>query len=110
LPEAAFPAAFAQHATDEELAVMTAVQRPMGPNCMNVPMSRPLWRDRPTWFLLAEEDRMIVEKTQRFMAGRMGAQVRAHPVDHAPMVTAPSLVLDVVREASASVAKAAAPA
>jgi hypothetical protein len=42
---------------------------------------------------------MILPDTQRFMAERMHAQVRSHPVDHAPIVTAPSLVVDVVREA-----------
>ena len=36
-------------------------------------------------FLLAEEDRMISPKTQRFMAERMGAKIRSHHVDHSPM-------------------------
>jgi hypothetical protein len=42
---------------------------------------------------------MIVEETQRFMADRMRAHVRAHAVDHTPMVTAPSVVVDIIREA-----------
>jgi hypothetical protein len=42
---------------------------------------------------------MIVHDNQRFMAERMKARVRSHPVDHTPMVTAPSLVLDIIREA-----------
>ena len=42
---------------------------------------------------------MIVQENQRFMAERMKARVRSHPVDHTPMVTAPSLVLDIIREA-----------
>jgi hypothetical protein len=46
---------------------------------------------------------MIVHNNQRFMAARMRAQVRSHAVDHAPMVTAPSIVLDVLREALATV-------
>ena len=44
---------------------------------------------------------MIVPENQRFMAERMKARVRAHPVDHAPIVTAPSVVLDIIREAIA---------
>ena len=42
--------------------------------CITVAGRTPLWKDRPTWFLVAEEDRMIVPETQRFMAARMKAQ------------------------------------
>lgn len=103
LPEAAFATAFAQNATAEELAVLSAVQRPISQACITVAVPRPLWQDRPTWYLLAEQDRMIREDNQRFMAKRMGAQVRAHPVDHAPMVSAPTLVLDVLGEAISAI-------
>ena len=99
LPQTAFAAAFAQHATTEELAVLAAVQRPISPACITVAVERPLWKDRPTWFLVAEQDRMIVEENQHFMAERMKARTRSHPVDHLPLVTAPSLVLDIIREA-----------
>ena len=99
LPHEAFAAAFAQNASADQLALLFAVQRPLSPACITVPVSRPLWKDRPSWFLIAEQDRMIVHDTQRFMAERMHARVRAHPVDHAPMVTAPGLVVDIIREA-----------
>lgn len=104
LPEAAFAAAFAQNATAQELAVLAAVQRPIAPGCITVPVPRPLWKDRPAWFLVAEQDRMITEDKQRFMAVRMQARLRAHPVDHTPVVTAPATVLDLLREAIAAVA------
>jgi hypothetical protein len=42
---------------------------------------------------------MIVHDTQRFMAERMRAQVQSHPVDHAPIVTAPRLVIDIIHKA-----------
>jgi pimeloyl-ACP methyl ester carboxylesterase len=99
LPETAFAGAFAQNATKEELAVLAAVQRPISPACITVKMERPLWKDRPAWFLVAEQDRMIVEDNHRFMAARMKAKVRSHPVDHTPLVTAPSTVVDIIREA-----------
>jgi pimeloyl-ACP methyl ester carboxylesterase len=99
LPETAFAGAFAQNATKEELAVLAAVQRPISPACITVKMERPLWKDRPAWFLVAEQDRMIVEDNHRFMAERMKAKVRSHPVDHTPLVTAPSTVIDIIREA-----------
>ena len=92
LPESAFAAAFAQNAAEEELAVLAAVQRPISPACITVRVERPLWKDRPAWFLVAEQDRMIVEDNHRFMAERMKARVRSHPVDHTPLVTAPSYV------------------
>lgn len=106
LPEEAFAAAFAQHAAPEELAVLAAVQRPISPACITVPMERPLWKDRPAWYLVAEQDRMIVHDNQRFMAERMKARVHAHPVDHAPLVTAPSAVLGILHEAIAAVTAA----
>jgi pimeloyl-ACP methyl ester carboxylesterase len=99
LPHEAFAAAFAQNASADELALLFAVQRPISPACITVPMNRPLWKDRPTWFLIAEQDRMIVLDTQRFMAERMHARVRSHPVDHTSILTAPGLVVDIIREA-----------
>ena len=104
LPEAAFAAAFAQNASKEELAVLAAVQRPISPACITVRVGRPLWKDRPAWFLIAEQDRMILQENQRFMAERMKARLRSHAVDHTPLVTAPSHVLDIIREAIAEVA------
>jgi len=105
LPEAAFAAAFAQNASKEELAVLAAVQRPISPACITVRVGRPLWKDRPAWFLIAEQDRMIVQENQRFMAERMKARLRSHAVDHTPLVTAPSTVLDIIREAIAEAVK-----
>jgi hypothetical protein len=43
---------------------------------------------------------MIVHETQRFMARRMAVKVRLRPVDHAPMVTARPIVVDIIREAT----------
>ena len=103
LPDSAFAAAFAQNASKEELAVLAAVQRPISPACITVAVPPPLWKDRPSWFLVAEQDRMIVQDNQRFMAERMQARVRSHAVDHTPLVTAPDVVLDVIREAIAAV-------
>jgi len=99
LPEAAFAAAFAPQASAEDLAVLAAVQRPISPACITVAVERPLWKDRPSWFLVAEQDRMIAPETQHFMAARMQARTRSHPVDHTPLVTAPSAVLDIIRTA-----------
>lgn len=99
LPHEAFAAAFAQNASADELALLYAVQRPISAACITEPVNRPLWKDRPSWFLVAEQDRMIALETQHFMAERMHARVRSHPVDHAPIITAAGLVVDILREA-----------
>lgn len=110
LPEAAFAAAFAQNASAEEQIVLAAVQRPISPNCISVPMARPLWRDRPSWFLIAEQDRMIPPQTQHFMATRMKAQSRSLQVDHTPIVTASGAVVGIILDAVREVIAAKAPA
>jgi pimeloyl-ACP methyl ester carboxylesterase len=103
LPEGAFAAAFAQNASAQDRAVLAAVQRPISLNCITVPVGRPLWRDIPSWFLLAEDDRMIAPETQRYMAQRMQAKITAHAVDHTPSVTAPGTVADIIGDAIRSV-------
>jgi hypothetical protein len=47
----------------------------------------------------AGQESTIVQETHRFMAHRLAARTRSYPVDHAPAMAAPSLVLDIVREA-----------
>jgi len=70
MPEGGFCHAVAHKAS--------AVQRPIALKCIQTPAPRLAWRTKPTWFLLAEEARMISPETQRFMADRMGARVEAH--------------------------------
>jgi pimeloyl-ACP methyl ester carboxylesterase len=103
LSKEAFAAAFAQNATVDELKLLAAVHHPISPACITVRVPRPLWKDRPAWFLVAEKDRLIVPENQRFMAERMRAQVRSHAVDHAPIVTAPTVVLQMLLEAISAV-------
>ena len=55
--------------------------------------------DRPSWFFVAEEDRMIPAETQRFMAERMKARVRMAAADHVPMITKASAIVDILLEA-----------
>ena len=104
LPEDAFPKAFAQNGSAEDLDVLAAVQRPLSFSCMTAPAGPPLWKNVPAWYLVAEHDYMIVPATQRFMAERMKAKIKSHPVDHTPIVTAPAPVVDIIRDAVQSVA------
>jgi pimeloyl-ACP methyl ester carboxylesterase len=99
LPESAFATAFAQNASSEDWAVLAAVQRPISLSCITVPVGPPLWKDIPSWFLVAEEDRMIAPDTQRYLAERMKAKTTTRAVDHTPSVTAPGVVVDIIRNA-----------
>jgi len=100
MPDEGFANAFAQNATVEQLAVARAVQRPISVKSIQEPTPTPAWRSKPAWYLVAEEDRMINPKTQRFMAERMKATVRSFAVDHTPLLTAPGKVVDIILEAA----------
>jgi pimeloyl-ACP methyl ester carboxylesterase len=99
MPADGFGRAFAQDATHDVSALLAATQRPINVKCIQEKAPRPLWKDRPSWFLVAENDRMIPAKTQHFEASRMRATVRAQAVDHSPMITAPEGLIEVIREA-----------
>ena len=100
MPEDGFSRAVAHKASTDQTRILTAVQRPISVQCIQEKAPPPGWKAKPSWFLLAEEDRMIDPKTQEFMASRMGAKVRSSRVDHSPMYTAPDLVIDVIVEAA----------
>jgi pimeloyl-ACP methyl ester carboxylesterase len=99
MPDEGFAEAFAQNATAEQIALCRAVQRPISVKSIQEPVAAPAWKTKPTWYLLAEDDRMINPKTQRFMAERMEATIRSYAVDHTPMLTAPNAVADIILEA-----------
>jgi len=100
MPEEGFRNAFSQNATTEQIALSAAVQRPIALKCIQEPVSKPAWRSKPSWFLIAEEDRMINPKTQQFMAKRMGAMTTLLRVDHTPMLSAPQEVVGIILEAN----------
>jgi pimeloyl-ACP methyl ester carboxylesterase len=102
MPDEGFATAFAQNATPEQLALAKAVQRPISVRSIQEPVPTPAWRSKPTWYLLAEEDRMINPKTQSFMAERMKATIKSFAVDHTPLLTAPGKVVDMILDAAKS--------
>ena len=104
MPQPGFAAAFAHHASPERAALFATTQRPIALACIQEKAQRPAWKVKPSWYLLAEEDRMISPATQLFMAQRMGARIRSEQVDHTPLVTAPAPVVDIILEAVESVA------
>jgi pimeloyl-ACP methyl ester carboxylesterase len=98
-----FAHAVAHNASRDQTAIMEAVQRPIAVQCIQEKAPAPAWKTKPSWYLLAEQDRMIPPETQRYMAERMGARVRTHDLDHSPMYTAPEVVVDVILEAAREV-------
>lgn len=100
MPEDGFSHAVAHKASRDQHAIMSATQRPIALQCIQEKAPTPAWNTKPSWYLLAEEDRMIIPETQRFMADRMKAIIRSHPVDHTPMYTAPELVIDTILAAA----------
>ena len=100
MPDDGFRQAVAHKASLDQTNIATALQRPIAVQCIQEPAPTPTWKTKPSWFLIAEEDRMINPKTLHFMADRMKAKVQSHPVDHSPMYTEPNLVIDVILDAA----------
>jgi pimeloyl-ACP methyl ester carboxylesterase len=99
MPQGGFGTAFSQHASPERVALLAATQRPIALACIQEIAPRPAWKAKPSWYLVAEEDRMISPATQGYMARRMGARIRSEKVDHTPLVSAPASVIDVILDA-----------
>jgi pimeloyl-ACP methyl ester carboxylesterase len=100
LPPGAFANAVAPGASKEETALMEINQHPIAVKCLGEPMMTPAWKQKPTWFLVAEKDRMIAPVTQHFMAERIGARVHSRETDHSPLASAPESVVSVIVEAA----------
>ena len=99
LPPGAIANAVAPDASPHEAAVMQATQKPIAIRCLGEALTHPAWKDKPSWFIIAEKDRMISPDTQRYMAERMRAHVHSLPVDHTPLASAPQEVVHVIAEA-----------
>ena len=94
-----FGKAFAQHVTPEQAQMLAAIQRPIAVSCIQQPMPKPGWKAKPSWFLIAEEDRMINPETQHFMATRMKARIISRKVDHTPLITSPDDAVEIIWQA-----------
>jgi pimeloyl-ACP methyl ester carboxylesterase len=100
MPEEGFGQGVAHNVSSDQATLMAAMQRPIAVKCIQEKAPAPAWRTKPSWFLIAEEDRMISPETQCYMADRMRATVQSYDVDHTPMYTQPELVVDIILEAA----------
>ena len=103
LPPNAVASAVAPDASPDETVLMQVTQKPIAIRCLGEALTHPAWKDKPSWFIIAEKDRMISPDTQRYMAERMGAHIHSLPVDHTPLASAPQEVVDVIAEAARAV-------
>lgn len=100
VPPGGFASALAPDASQEETDLMLINQHPIALKCLGEPMTTPGWKQTPSWFLVAEKDRMISATVQRFMAERMSATVHSYNVDHTPLVSDPGSVVRLIAEAA----------
>jgi pimeloyl-ACP methyl ester carboxylesterase len=91
--------AVAQNASKRDIALIAAMQKPISVKCLGEPLSKAAWREKPSWFLIAEQDRMVSAETQRFTAERMKSTVIALPVNHVPLLSKPAAVSEVIEQA-----------
>ena len=107
LDKAKFPAAFAADVDQEKAAFMADSQMPWGVEALNGTISKPAWRTKPSWYLVATDDRMIPPPAQRLMSKRAGSSVVEVAGSHAIYVSQPSAVAALIKDAAKGVEAAA---
>ena len=100
LDKAKFPASFAADVDPEKAAFMADSQVPWGVEALSGTVSTAAWRNKPSWYLVATEDRMIPPPAQRFMSQRAGSKVVEVAGSHAIYVSQPQAVAKLIEEAS----------
>jgi pimeloyl-ACP methyl ester carboxylesterase len=107
LDQAKFAASFAADVEAEKAAFMADSQVPWGVEALSGTISEPAWRTKPSWYLVATDDKMIPPPAQRFMAQRAGSTVAEAAGSHAIYVSQPDAVAAIMAKA-AGAGKAAA--
>jgi pimeloyl-ACP methyl ester carboxylesterase len=97
-----FASAFAADVPAREAAFMADSQVPWGVEALNGTVSDPAWRSKPSWYLIATDDRMIPPPAQRTMSARAGSTVVEAPGSHAIYVSQPDAVATLITQAAQS--------
>jgi pimeloyl-ACP methyl ester carboxylesterase len=100
LDRAKFAASFAADVDAEKAAFMADSQVPWGVDALGGAVSKPAWASRPSWYVVATEDRMIPPPAQQFMAKRAGATVTEVAGSHAVYVSQPNAVAALIETAA----------
>ncbi len=93
---------FAGDVSAEEAAFMADSQVPWGVEALGGTIGEAAWRSKPSWYLVATEDRMIPPQTQRSMSERAGSTVEEAAGSHAIYVSRPDVVADLIRKAASA--------
>lgn len=99
LDKAKFPSSFAGDVEKGKAEFMANSQVPWGVEALGGTISNPAWRNKPTWYLVASDDKMIPPPAQRFMSKRMGSNVIEVSGSHAIYVSQPDKVADFIEKA-----------
>ncbi len=94
-----FHDSFAGDLSTDEAAFMADSQVPWGVSALGGAVTDAAWRARPSWYLVASDDRMIPPPAQRAMADRAGAAVREVPGSHSVYVSQPQATADLIHAA-----------
>jgi pimeloyl-ACP methyl ester carboxylesterase len=86
---------------------MADSQLPWGVDALNGTVTQPAWKTKPSWYLVATDDRMIPPDAQRAMAKRAGSFVEEVRGSHSVYVSQPDAVAGIVEKAAARAALAA---
>ena len=106
LDKAKFPASFAADVNAEVAAFMADSQVPWGVEAPSGAISEPAWRTKPSWYLVATEDKMIPPDAQRAMSKRAGSTVVEVKGSHAVYVSQPQAVASLIEQAATDQAAA----
>ena len=96
-------AAFAGDLSAEEQGIIHATHYPPALDLFNQKLDGAAWKLKPSWYIVATEDRTVHPELQRASAKRMGAMVVEMKSSHVPMLSHPRETLDVIRKAAAAV-------
>lgn len=99
-----FHASFAADLSPEEGRFLAASQVPWGVEAPGTAITEPAWRSKPSWYLIATDDRMIPPHVQRTMAERAGATISEAAGSHAIYVSHPEVVAETIGHAVRAVA------
>jgi pimeloyl-ACP methyl ester carboxylesterase len=102
LPTDVVLSSFAQDVPPASAKVIAATQKPIAAASFDAKVTTPAWRTKPSWYLLASQDRMIDPKAQTAMSKRMKAKVTTINASHVPMVSQPDKVTAVILDAATS--------
>ena len=103
LYSAKFRASFAADVSEAKASFMADSQVPWGLAALGGKISEPAWRTKPSWYLIATEDKMIPPPAQRQMATRAGATIAEAAGSHAIYVSKPEAVAALIAEAAKAV-------